>query len=120
MEANPDKCYSICSTDDQISLSIESEVIKNSKCRILLGKKFDNRLTFKNHIDGICKTAEQILNALSRIKPYMGFTKKCTLVNAFFLSQFNYCNLVWMCHNRTIRNKINQLHERCLRLIYND
>ena len=25
-----------------------------------------------------------------------------------------------MCHNRTDNNKINHLHERCLRLIYND
>ena len=25
-----------------------------------------------------------------------------------------------MCHSRTINNKINHLHERCLRLIYNN
>ena len=25
-----------------------------------------------------------------------------------------------MCHNRTYNNKINRLHERCLRLIYSD
>ena len=25
-----------------------------------------------------------------------------------------------MCHNRTNNNKINRLHERCIRLIYND
>ena len=25
-----------------------------------------------------------------------------------------------MCHNRTKNNKINRLHERCLRLTYND
>ena len=25
-----------------------------------------------------------------------------------------------MCHKRTYKNKINRLHERCLRLIYND
>ena len=25
-----------------------------------------------------------------------------------------------MCHNRTNNNKINRLHERCLRLLYND
>ena len=25
-----------------------------------------------------------------------------------------------MCHSRTINNKINSLHERCLRIIYND
>ena len=33
------------------------------------------------------------------------------------MSQFNYGQLVWMCHNRS-KNKINRLHE-CLRLIYN-
>ena len=41
-------------------------------------------------------------------------------MNSFFTSQFNYCPLVWMCHNRTINNKINRLHERCLRIFYND
>ena len=40
-------------------------------------------------------------------------------MNSFFKSQFSYCLLVWMCHSRTINNKINQLHERCLRVIYN-
>ena len=46
--------------------------------------------------------------------------KRLLLLNVFFMSQFNYCQLVWMCHNRTKNNKINRLHERCLRLIYND
>ena len=36
------------------------------------------------------------------------------------MSQFNYCPLIWMCHNRTENNKINRIHERRLRLIYND
>ena len=35
-------------------------------------------------------------------------------------SQFNYCPLVWMFHNRTINNKINRLHERALRIVYKD
>ena len=35
------------------------------------------------------------------------------------MSQFNYCQLVWMCHDRTKINKINRLHERYLCLIYN-
>ena len=42
------------------------------------------------------------------------------LMNSFFKSQFSYCPLVWMCHSRTINNTINHLHERCLRVIYND
>ena len=36
------------------------------------------------------------------------------------MCQFNYCQLVWMCHNGTKNNKINRVHESCLRLIYND
>ena len=50
----------------------------------------------------------------------MDFAKRRLLVNAFFYSQFNNCQLVWMCHNRTNNNEINRLHERCLRLIYNE
>ena len=36
------------------------------------------------------------------------------------MSQFNYGQLVWVCHNRTKNNNINRLHERCLSLIYSD
>ena len=41
-------------------------------------------------------------------------------MNAFFDSQFNYCPIIWMFHSRNLNNKINRLHERCLRVIYND
>ena len=41
-------------------------------------------------------------------------------MNSFFNSQFNYCPLVWMFHSRSINNKINRLHERVLRILYND
>ena len=41
-------------------------------------------------------------------------------MSSFFMSQFNYCPLVWMCHSRLMNNKINRLHEKCLRIVYND
>ena len=48
----------------------------------------------------------------------MDFNKKRLAVNVFFMAQFNYCALHWMCYNnRTCNNKINRLHESCLRLI---
>ena len=31
----------------------------------------------------------------------MDLKVKRLLLNAFLMSQFNYCQLVWMCHNRT-------------------
>ena len=41
-------------------------------------------------------------------------------MNAFFDSQFKYCSLIWMCHSRTNKTKIDRLHGRCHRIIYND
>ena len=41
-------------------------------------------------------------------------------MNLYIISQCNYCPLVWMCHNRTLNNIINKVHERALRIIYND
>ena len=37
-----------------------------------------------------------------------------------FESQFKYCPLVWMFHSREVNQRINRLHERALRLVYND
>ena len=81
---------------------------------------FDSKLTVDAHINDIFKKEGLKLNASARITPYMDLNKKRLLLNAFFMSQFNYCQLVWMCHNLTKNNKIHRLHERCLRLIYND
>ena len=41
-------------------------------------------------------------------------------MSSFFNSQFNYCPLIWMFHSRIMNNKINRLHEKCLRLLYGE
>ena len=71
-------------------------------------------------MDDICKKESLKLNALSRITPHLDFKKKKLLINSFFMSQFNYYQLIWMCHNRTKNNKIKRIHERCLRLLHNN
>ena len=41
-------------------------------------------------------------------------------MKAFIESQFGYCPLVWMFHSRSFNNKINRIHEKALRITYND
>ena len=41
-------------------------------------------------------------------------------MNAYFLSQFGYCPIVWMNHRRKLNNRINGVHERALRLVYGE
>ena len=62
----------------------------------------------------------QKLHALARVSKYFYQDKLRILMKSFIESQFNYCPLVWMFHNRTLNNKINTLHERGLRIVYKD
>ena len=50
----------------------------------------------------------------------MNFKQRRILFNAFIKSQFGYCPLVWMFHGRNANNKINNIHERALRIVYKD
>ena len=118
MKSNPGKCNFICSTSKKVSLIVENKEINNSTDERLLGVKIDSKLSFNTHIDEMCKKPSLGLNALSTITPHLDFEKKKLFINSIFISQFNYCQLIWMCHNRTKNNKINRLHERCMRLLY--
>ena len=120
MKANKDKCHLIVSSNEHVSMKLDNIEIENSNCERLLGVKIDSKLNFKEHLDGIIKKASRKINALSCIAPYMNIGKQRLLMNSFFASQFNYCPLVWMCHHRSVNNKINRLHERCLRIVYSD
>ena len=120
LKSNADKCNLLVSSSDAVNLRVSEYDIKNSECEKLLGVKFDNKLTFEKHITDICRKASRTIYALARITPYMDLSKRRMVMNAFFNSQFNYCPLIWMCHNRKTNRKINRLHERCLRITYND
>ena len=46
--------------------------------------------------------------------------RKKTLFNSFIKGQFNYCPLIWMFCSRSCNSMINRIHQRSLKLIYND
>ena len=56
----------------------------------------------------------------TRIANIVSHEKFEITIKSFIESQFQYCSLVWMFHNRTLSNKINRLHEKVLRLFYED
>ena len=41
-------------------------------------------------------------------------------MKTFIKSQFGYCPLVWMFSSRQGNNRTNHLHERALKIVYND
>ena len=46
--------------------------------------------------------------------------KRRQIFKVFITLQFNYCPLVWMFHTKQINNRINNLHEKALRVTYQD
>ena len=121
MKGNEKKSQLIANSKNKnLHASLGNENIYNSKTAKILGVIFDNALTFETHIKKLCKIAGQKISALARVSPFMSFNKRKKLMNAFFKSQFSNCPLVWMFHSRTLEKKINNLHERCLRLVYLD
>ena len=113
---NIDKCHLfITNHQDEVSANIEGEIIEGSKSVKLLGVYIDNKLDFNDHVSNLCKKATLKLHALSRVAHYMS-TDKLRLT----MKAFGYCPLIWMFHSRTLNNKINRIHERALRITYND
>ena len=119
-ENDVDKCHVLASTNKPVCIKIGDCTIDNSECEELLVVKIDVNLNFNNHVSGLSKKVSRNMSALATVTPFMGLSKRKLLMNAFFTSQFSYCPLIWMCHSRSNNRKINMLHERCLRIIYND
>ena len=120
MKANHNKCHLLVGGKNNVPMNASGFKIKKTKREKLLEITVNCGLKFENYLDGAIKKGSNKINAFSRVAPFMNLSKKKILMNSFFNSQFSYCPLIWMCHSRTINNKINHLHERCLHLIYND
>ena len=120
MKGNPDKCHFLLTKNDNFEVNINENRISNTRFEKRLGLTFYNQLNFIQHLSKISKTASNKLHALARVSHYMDEDKRRILFNSYFLSQFNYCPLTWMNHNKSLNKKINNLHERALRLIYCD
>ena len=96
------------------------------ECRIwgkgqqkILGVTIDKTLKFKENIRKRCKKAEKKLSVLGRVYHISNLERRRSLMKSFIESQFGYCPLVWMVCGRQENNRINHLHERELRIVYN-
>ena len=72
----------------------------------------------KKHIENLCRTVQYKLHALRRIRKYLTLDKAKLLRNAFIDSQFNYAPLLGMfCHKATYL-KMQKIHHKSLKVIY--
>ena len=120
LKATGDKCYLILSTDEPFPIYIDNEVIKNSNKKNLLGINLNNRVGFDTHVANFCNRVSKKLHALARIGQYKNIHKRRMTMKGLIASEFGYCPLAWMFHSRKLNSRVNKLHERALRIVYQD
>ena len=125
MVVNPGKFQSIIIDKNKQhhtkeTFEIADKVIEASPSVKLLRVQIDDKLNLNLHINNICRSAVNQLNALIGLKQFLSFEAKKVLVNSYFYSNFNYCPLVWMFSSAKSLNKIESLQKRALRYLYSD
>ena len=99
---------------------LNNSTITSSNEEKLLGIFPDSKLNFESHIASLCRKAGQKINTSARLKNYFKSDQRNFILNSVIKSQFTYCPLIWMFTSRYLNNALNNIHERALRLIYND
>ena len=108
------------SNNTKVKFIIGLEQIQAVPSVDILGITIDDKLNFNLHIDKICLKSANQLNALVRLKRFLGNEERKVLINSFVLSNFNYCPLVWMLTSTKSLHKMEAIQERVLRFMLND
>ena len=123
---NGDKCQlliiesSRSLRNESVAVNVGNIVVEEKQNGKLLGITIDKHNTMGEHIKKMCKQASNKLSALARISSVLSEHKRKILMKSFVTSQFSYCPIVWMYCQRQSNNLINRIHERALRITYND
>ena len=116
MVANPEKFQAIFlgTKDNNITINLGPTKINSSKEVKLLGVVIDCKLNFYPHVLQMCKKVSAKTKALMRIRSYLTQKQADFLFNAYLMSPFNYCPLVWMFCSKQAHNLLNATHHKAL------
>ena len=101
---------------DPIMVDINGCNAQTSDCVKLLCIHIDDKLRFQRHISVICSRASRQINAMNRVSKFL--SKESKLYNAFKLSNFLYCSIVWHFCSSHCSYKMGK--KRALRVVLND
>ena len=99
-------------------LKINSIKVEASDYDLLLGITIDKKLTFKQHVENVCRKAQYKFHAFRRIRKFLTTEKGKILGNGFIDSQFNYAPLPWKFSGKTRYSKIEKIHHKTLKVFY--
>ena len=124
MQANPDKFHFMLfspTPSEQQALQLCDGTHLMSETEVTVpGVTIDDKSCFSQHISSCCKKAARQLNALARISRHLDSNSRRAVYNSFIMSNFNYCPLVWHFCGQVNNQKLEQIQERALRILFAD
>ena len=124
MQANPDKFHFMLfspkpTTQQVLRIRDDTSLMSEAEVKVL-GVTIDDKLSFSQHISACCKKAARQLNALARISKHSNINSRRAIYNSFITSNFNYCPLVWHFCGQVNNQKLENIQERALRILFAD
>ena len=104
--------------NSMLCLDIDGRRVVSSAEVKLLGVTIDHKLSFLQHIKDLRKKSIRKINALQRIRNYMTLSQAKLINNAYIISSFSYCPLIWMFSGKSGDTQINRTHYRALKVTY--
>lgn len=128
LKLNVNKTKAMCITseneyrrimDHQRVITIEGENIEFVEVVKYLGVMVDYKLSFKNHVDYICKKIGKRLGVMYRIKNSLTQYARYMLYNAIILPMFYCCGTILYLSNNCEIDRLQIMQNRGMRMILN-
>ena len=82
-----------------------------------LGVELDERMSWENHIDTICRKVGSGIGIIKRVKPFVPSQTLQNLYNSLVLPYFDYCSPLWDNCGSMLKEKLQKLQNRAARIM---
>ena len=109
--------FSNCVSSLPVHIKINNVTINQVESTKFLGVYIDSKLTWKVHINCLCKLLSRNSGVMNKLKPFV--PPHVTLSSTLILPYLNYCILAWGNSSITFMDKVNVVQRRAVRIINN-
>ena len=129
LNLNPIKSQAILLGQQRLLTTIDMSILPNivinnvtipyTSSVLNLGLFLDSNLNWETQVKHICRKTFSILYSLRRLKNFLPIPLKQTLVQNLVLPHFDYCDIVYSDLNVNLSQRLQRVHNACIRFIFN-
>ena len=90
LKGNGGKSHIMLTTDNTLKINVKGSLMSNEKVAKLLGVTVNNKLSFKPHLNLVCKKVSQKPPTLARVSKFISKKKQRITMKAFIMSQLSF------------------------------